>query len=544
MSEQRAALYLRVSTGRQAEHDLSIPDQRRQLEAYCRDKGWRIVAEYVEPGASATDDRRPEFQRMMEAATEKPPAFDVILVHSFSRFFRDHFELEFYVRRLNKHGVKLVSRTQELGDDPTSVLMRQIMALFDEYQSRENAKHVLRSMKENARQGFWNGSRPPLGYRAVAVEQRGVRIKKRLEIDPLQADTIRLMFRLALTGENGSGPMGVKAIATYLNERGIRTRDGGRFGLAHVYQILTRTTYAGRHRFNTRDHKTKQPKPETEVVEMAVPAIVDPMEFAAVQERLRARNPKVVPPRVVSGPILLTGICFCADCGGAMMLRTGKSGRYRYYTCGTAARVGKTGCRGRSVPMAHLDRVVVDQIERRLLEPGRLAEILRELLERRHELANLRHARIAELRRKAGEADARLSRLYQAIEEGVADLGDANLKARVAELRAARDEAQRRLDLATRDADGGEPQEITLDRLHKFAVAARRKLRTDNEAYGRDYVRAFAQHVVVGERSATIMGSPAHLLDALSSVESAAFGVPSFVQEWRARRDSNPRPHA
>ena len=221
MSEQRAVLYLRVSTGRQAEHDLSIPDQRRQLEAYCRDKGWRIVAEYVEPGASATDDRRPEFQRMMEAATEKPPAFDVIVVHSFSRFFRDHFELEFYVRRLNKHGVKLVSRTQELGDDPTSVLMRQIMALFDEYQSRENAKHVLRSMKENARKGFWNGSRPPLGYRAVAVEQRGVRIKKRLEIDPLQADTVRLMFRLALTGENGSGPLGVKAIATHLNERGI-----------------------------------------------------------------------------------------------------------------------------------------------------------------------------------------------------------------------------------------------------------------------------------------------------------------------------------
>ncbi|WP_158272200.1 MULTISPECIES: recombinase family protein [unclassified Caulobacter] len=37
----RAALYLRVSTGRQAESDLSIPDQRRQLEAFCAGKGWR-----------------------------------------------------------------------------------------------------------------------------------------------------------------------------------------------------------------------------------------------------------------------------------------------------------------------------------------------------------------------------------------------------------------------------------------------------------------------------------------------------------------------
>ena len=63
----RAALYLRVSTGRQAENDLSIPDQRRQAKAYCAWRGWEIVADYVEPGASATDDRRPEFQRMIDA---------------------------------------------------------------------------------------------------------------------------------------------------------------------------------------------------------------------------------------------------------------------------------------------------------------------------------------------------------------------------------------------------------------------------------------------------------------------------------------------
>ena len=85
----RAALYLRVSTGRQADNDLSIPDERRQAKAYCASRDWEIAADYVEPGASATDDRRPEFQRMIEAATTKPAAFDVILVHSFSRFFRD-----------------------------------------------------------------------------------------------------------------------------------------------------------------------------------------------------------------------------------------------------------------------------------------------------------------------------------------------------------------------------------------------------------------------------------------------------------------------
>lgn len=79
----RAALYLRVSTGRQAEHDLSIHDQRRQLRAYCEAKGIEVVAEFVAPGTSATDDRRPEFQRMMDAASEKPAPFDTIIVHSF-----------------------------------------------------------------------------------------------------------------------------------------------------------------------------------------------------------------------------------------------------------------------------------------------------------------------------------------------------------------------------------------------------------------------------------------------------------------------------
>jgi DNA invertase Pin-like site-specific DNA recombinase len=251
----------------------------------------------------------------------------VVLVHSFSRFFRDQFQLEFYVRQLAKNGVRLVSITQELGDDPMSNMIRQIMALFDEYQSKENAKHTLRSMKENARQGFWNGALPPIGYRIVeAAEQRGHRIKKTLEVDPIQAETVRLIYRLAREGNGSSGPMGIKSIAKHLNEAGIRTRDGGRWGVDAVHKVLARTTYIGRHRFNTKFWKSRERKPEAEVVEMAVPPIIDQAEFEAVQMLLKSRSPALTAPRVVSGPTLLTGICFCAGCGGAMTLRTGKSG--------------------------------------------------------------------------------------------------------------------------------------------------------------------------------------------------------------------------
>ena len=64
-------------------------------------------------------------------------------------------------------------------------------------------------MKENARQGFWNGALPPIGYRIVeAAEQRGHRVKKALEIDHIQAKTVRLIFRLAREGDGSSGADG------------------------------------------------------------------------------------------------------------------------------------------------------------------------------------------------------------------------------------------------------------------------------------------------------------------------------------------------
>src|SRR5271170_4125989 len=84
--DPRAALYMRVSTGRQAEHDLSIPDQRQQLQSWCHGHGHAVAAEFVEAGASATDDRRAVFQQMIERACDGENAFDVIIVHSYSRF--------------------------------------------------------------------------------------------------------------------------------------------------------------------------------------------------------------------------------------------------------------------------------------------------------------------------------------------------------------------------------------------------------------------------------------------------------------------------
>lgn len=185
------ALYARVSTVKQAEKDLSIPDQLRQMREWCKRNGYSVGAEYIEAGASATDDRRPEFQKMVLEATQKPPPFEAVIVHSLSRFFRDFIEFALYERRLNKAGVKVISITQQTSDDPAGEMARRIFSMFDEYQSKENGKHTLRAMKENARQGFFNGSRPPFGYKVQAVDLPAARgKKKRLVLDVAEASTV------------------------------------------------------------------------------------------------------------------------------------------------------------------------------------------------------------------------------------------------------------------------------------------------------------------------------------------------------------------
>ncbi len=558
---KRAVFYLRVSTGRQAEQDLSIPDQRRQAQVYCETRGYQAVGEYVEPGASATDDRRPEFQKMMDAAAARPPTFDTIIVHSFSRFFRDQFQLEFYVRRLAKNGVRLVSITQDLGEDPMSVMMRQIMALFDEYQSKENAKHTLRAMRENARQGFWNGSRPPFGYRVVAAEQRGARTKKKLEVDPIQEEHVRLMFRLARIGDGDRGPLGTRLIADYLNTRGIRTSQGGRWGVGAVHQILTRTTYVGEHRFNVYSWRKKEDKPDDEVVTMEVPAILTREEFDHVQELMRSRASQLKAPRFVSGTTVLGGICFCADCGGAMTLRTsGKKESYRYYTCCTKARQGQTGCKGRSVPTDRLEAIVVEHIEERLLAPERIVELLSGVLERRASQADQFRDHIAKLRRQAADADAKLTRLYDAIENGLADTGDENLKTRLKELRMVRDSAKADADRAEARASD-RSADLTPEIVKRFAGEAKRRLRTDAGDYRRHHLQALAQRIEVGEDAIRITGTRTQLLRILAGegagpplpgaghsqsagpvVETTANEVRTFVPNWLPELDSNQRP--
>jgi DNA invertase Pin-like site-specific DNA recombinase len=537
----RAALYLRVSTGRQAEHDLSIPDQRHQLKSWCSANGHSVVAEFVESGASAGDDRRAVFQQMIEHACDGEHAFELILVHSYSRFFREAFEQEFYLRKLAKHGVKVVSITQPVGDEaePVHAMMRKVIALFDEYQSRENAKHVIRSMKENARQGFWNGATPPLGYKVVEAEKRGTKVKKKLEVDAVEAETVRLIFNLYLQGDGTSGALGVKEVVKWLNARGYRTRRGENFGVGAVHKILTNTVYVGRWVFNRRSSKTGKKKSENELVEIPVPSILSADVFERVQRQLHARSPRVQAPRVTTGPILLTGLAVCATCRGGMMLRTGTSrgGRvYRYYTCSSCATKGKTACKGRSVPMDQLDALVTEHLMERLFKPERIAAILTSLSSNRAQKASALNSRLLALQKEVTDADEKLRRLYQLVESGMTDI-DEVLKDRLNALKADRDRAKAALERAKEQS----ASHIQIDPalIDRFGRIMREKFSTGSIPFRKAYLQSLIDVIEVDDHQVRIKGSKDLLERAVLASQNGSAECSQMSTRWRARKDSN-----
>ena len=131
-----------------------------------------------------------------------------MVVHSQSRFARNTLDLLSYTQKLEKAGVQFISITQDMGTGDQADILRTFLGAMDEYQSKETSKHVKRSMAENARQGFWNGSKPPFGYETYEAERRGTKSKKKLRINTCEAETVKLIFNLYIHGDGKSGPMG------------------------------------------------------------------------------------------------------------------------------------------------------------------------------------------------------------------------------------------------------------------------------------------------------------------------------------------------
>jgi DNA invertase Pin-like site-specific DNA recombinase len=351
-----------------------LPEQRQQLERYCAELGWELV-NIFEDARSGTNGERPALKAMLAAAHDPQHPVDVILATSYCRLYRNFKKSVLTIHELEESNVEFVAVLEPVPDNEDGHLLKILQQHFAERFSRRIGRETKRGMLQNARNGFFNGSIAPYGYRAVAVGQKGHRTKKKLEIEPVEAEVVRSVYDWYEFG-NGDGPMGIKRIVNHLNEQSIRTRRGSRFSVKTVHEILSSSTYAGEHWFNRRDSRTNKLNDKANWIATPVPAIVPRSRFDRVQQRLTQRRPNRTPPRLSGNSRPLSGLVYCGQCGNRLTVSTSKGGAYTYYRCAGQMCQGDSKCSGTSIRLDRLESIVIAETARRLMSPDRLRLIV------------------------------------------------------------------------------------------------------------------------------------------------------------------------
>jgi site-specific DNA recombinase len=540
-------VYSRVSTLAQSQNMLSSSDQISQILGRCKRDGDNVVGVFRDEGETATNMRRSGFETMIARATDGTRTIDAILVFSFSRAFRNQVEQELTVQTLRKHRVELISFAEPLTKDDTGDMFRKFIGIVNEYQSKETSRATSRTMLANARLGYSNGGNIPFGYKSVDSDIIGNKQKKRLAIEPVEAEVVRLAFDLARNGDGTSGPLGTKKIALWLNERGYRSRKGSLFGTGTVHEILTREAYTGTRRFNEYDRGAGERKKEADIVEYDVPEIINRAAFDEVQALLVSRQPRLKGPRLASAPSLLGGLVRC-DCKTSCALttatgtsRTGKV--HTYYKCCQAIKQGRhkqdngACCANRKIARPIIEKLVVEALVDQLLQPERVTAILMTLKARRDGRQASADQRLTDLARQVADTGERLSRLYGSIEAGTIDGTDPALKDRVAALKSARDSALEALEYAKRSS--ALPIEIDPVAIDRFARLMREQLISGDVAARKAYLSAVVDAIVVSDNTIRIIGSNENIRATLGPSGQPTPVVRKSVQEWCPWPESN-----
>jgi DNA invertase Pin-like site-specific DNA recombinase len=463
---------------------------------------------------------------MILDATLKPAPYEAIIVHSLSRFFRDSLQFALYERQLKKSGCKLISITQQTSDDAGGEMARKIFSMFDEYQSKETGKHTLRALKENARQGYFNGSKPPFGYKTEELDLPAAKgKKKRLVIDEAEAPTVRRIFDMYLNGLNGA-EMGCLQIAVHLGERGV-LRRGAKWTRNRVQQLLADTAYRGDYVFNKQDGQGHQPKPKDEWVTVPIDPLIDRQVFAAVAAKRHDRSPAVTPARVVNTPTLLTGLLRCDSCGAGMTTATGKGGRYQYYKCNTRIGRGAGACCTPAVSMPKMDNLVLAAFADKVLTPERLREMLREMKQQLKQASSGQDETLRTLKKELVELETATNRLYEAVEKGLLPMDDL-LKVRAQKLKARREAVLIEVAGAKRVKELPVAM-LSARQLDAFSTALRARVLDRGAGFSKRYLRQFVSEIRFDGKRVVMRGKKAVLLAAAAQKEMGTTGVPSSV---------------
>jgi DNA invertase Pin-like site-specific DNA recombinase len=368
--------YLRVSTVEQAEKELSLTAQRHSAEEFAARHDAVIDHHYVEPGASGTDTHRAVFNELLGDALRPGSTIAVIVVHHTSRFTRDATHARVVKKELRRAGVRVLSVTQELAEDPMGTLMEGFFECIDQYESEVNGLRTAAAMREAVRQGFYPGGLTPYGFCKVPVEVRvGKKPRYKLAIELGEAEILRTMYRLYITGS------GALKVAEALNVFGFRTRKGNLWDKGAVIQTLQQSAASGMVRWGV--HHRGKLQPPAKWITLHVEPIIDPKTYALVKALCQQRRPTERPGRASAKPRVLTGLARCGLCGSSYQLETsgksldGATYSYCYYNCRKTLRAGKQACPGFRVRVEDLDGAVLAAIAEVVCTPERAQRLAR-----------------------------------------------------------------------------------------------------------------------------------------------------------------------
>ncbi|MGN0612391.1 MAG: recombinase family protein [Porcipelethomonas sp.] len=352
---KRAALYARFSSDNQRTE--SIDAQIRAMRQFCNQNKWKIVKTYVDEAYSATTDRRPDFQRMIEDSGKG--LFDIVLVHKLDRFSRNRYYSAIYKNKLRHNGVRLCSVLERLDDSPESVILEAMIESISEYYSSNIAREVMKGLKENAFNCKHTGGYAPLGY--------DIGEDKRLVINEHEAEAVRIIYDMYING------FGYHDIADYLNANGYRTKKGKPFGYSSTayFDILRNEKYTGTYVYNraaSKDYNHKRNnnrnKPDEEIIRIpgGCPAIITKETF---QKAVQRRSNRIIGKKTSSKCFYLcSGIVFCGECGRKMTgnIRRNKN-TFTTYNCHSR----KNECSNyKDIDRTKLEAVTLELLEREL----------------------------------------------------------------------------------------------------------------------------------------------------------------------------------
>ena len=256
-NRKRCYIYIRVSTEMQVE-GFSLDAQRDKLEKYAEYKDFEIVREYCDAGKSGKSiSGRPQFMQMMcDIETQRDPDISFVLVFKLSRFGRNAADVLNSLQLLQDYNTNLICVEDGIDSSKDSgKLTITVLSAVAEIERENILVQTMEGRKQKAREGKWNGGRPPFGYDLDVS-------KSRLVINKEEAEIVRLIFDKYVHTD-----MGADGIVNYLNKQGYKKtkhfpKDLDYFIPSTVKSILDNPVYNGKIAFGRRTmEKVKGPIP-------------------------------------------------------------------------------------------------------------------------------------------------------------------------------------------------------------------------------------------------------------------------------------------